>query len=366
MLPEYMRSVFSGNGIVSKCGGAAARLSVVLLAAVAIGHSQGRDILIVTSTNGPTNNLVVFRLNTAQKPSLSMLSVTPTGGAGGASGNAGAVQFAGNFGAVVNYGSNTVSQLLRDDDFIRIGRTVNLAPNCTKPVSVALSANHAFVVGANCAESHSWPSGGVDGPVVPAGDASAAQIVVGDTWAAVTLKSGSVLQLPLSRGGTLSGTSAKVTLPAGANDTPLGAAFWGNILGLNPAHSPNSFALVNRNGTVYPVLGPQPPFPTNAPCWLAKGRGNIWYSGNSPGQAISIFFSDAQGGAFYKSVPLPGVPTDISVSDDGAWLAVIFTAADGSGARVAVFSVDAYGDLSPVAISDAIGVGSFSGVAISR
>ena len=366
MLPEYMRLFFLRKGLLSKGGGAAARLSVLLMAAAASGHSEGRDILIVTSTNGPANNLVVFRLNTAPNPSLSMLSITPTGGAGGASGNAGGVQFAGNFGAVVNYGSNTVSGLVRDDDFIRVARTVNLAPNCTMPVSVALSGNHAFVVGANCAETHSWPSGRVDGPVVPTGDASAGQIVVGDTWAAVTLKSGSVLQLPLSRGGTLSGTSAKVNLPAGANDTPLGAAFWGNILGFNPAHSPNSFALVNRDGAVFPVLGPQPAYPSNAPCWLAKGRGNIWYAGNSPGKAISIFFSDGQGGTFYKSVPLPGVPTDISVSDDGAWLAAIFTAADGSGGRVAVFSVDAYGDLSPVATSDAIGVSSFNGVAISR
>jgi hypothetical protein len=155
-------------------------------------------------------------------------------------------------------------------------------------------------------------------------------------------------------------------LPAGANDTPLGAAFWGNLLGFNPAHSPNSFALINQDRHVFPVLGPQPAYPGNAPCWLAKGPGNIWYSGNSPGQAISTFFSDAQGGVFYKSTPLPGVPTDVSVSDDGSWLAVIYTAADGSGARVAVFSIDGYGDLSPAATSAPLSISSFNGVAISR
>ena len=105
---------------------------------------------------------------------------------------------------------------------------------------------------------------------------------------------------------------------------------------------------------MFPVLGPQPAFPANAPCWLAKGPGNSWYSGNSPGQAISIFFSDGQGGTFYKSVPVGGVPTDVSVSRDGKWLAVIFTAADGSGWRISVFSIDAFGDLSLAATSEPV------------
>jgi hypothetical protein len=82
--------------------------------------------------------------------------------------------------------------------------------------------------------------------------------------------------------------------------------------------------------------------------------------------AISIFFSDGQGGVFYKSVPLPRVPTDITVSPDGKWLAVIYTAS-GEG-YVAVLSIDAYGDLSPtpVATSSSVGVAAFNGVAISQ
>jgi len=164
-------------------------------------------------------------------------------------------------------------------------------------------------------------------------DTSAGQIAVGNTWAAVTLKSGSVLQLPLTRRGALTGASTNVTLPGDANNTPLGAAFWGDVLGFNPAHSVDSFALVNANGTVYPVVGPSPSFPTNAPCWLAKGPGSAWYAGNSPGHAISTFFSDSQGGVFYKSLPLPGAPTDITVSADQKWLAVIYSAG-GEGHRV--------------------------------
>jgi hypothetical protein len=126
-----------------------------------------------------------------------------------------------------------------------------------------------------------------------------------------------------------------------------------------------SFAILNKGGMVSPVTGPTPPFPTNAPCWVAKGAGNIWYTGNSPGDAISIFFSDGQGGVFYKSVSLPGSPTDITVSPDGKWLAVIYSA--GGDAYVAVYSIDSYGDLTAVATSSPVsGVASFSGVAFSE
>jgi len=342
-------------------------VSILLLSAIsAVAADRHHDILIVTSTNDSSGNAaVVFQLNSAAT-SLSLVSTLPTGGNGGASGNGGAVQFAGSFGAVVNYGSNTISRLVREGNAISVAGTVALASQCAQPVSVALNDWHAFVVGSNCAESHAWPQGNLEGHVVSLTDSSAGQIAVGQSWAGVTLKSGSVLQLPLTAQGALAGTSVLVTLPSDAQDTPLGAAFWGDILGFNPAHSPDSFALVNSGGTVFPVLGPQPAYPNNAPCWLAKGAGNIWYAGNSPGQAISIFFSDGQGGSFYKSVSLPGVPTDIAVSPDQKWLAVIYTASDGSGARVSVFSVDPYGDLTLAATSTPIGVSAFSGVAISQ
>jgi len=63
-------------------------------------------------------------------------------------------------------------------------------------------------------------------------------------------------------------------------------------------------------------------------------------------------------------VPLPGSPTDLTVSRDGKWLAVIYTS--GSNAYVAVFGIDAYGDLRPLATSSSIGVASFNGVAFSE
>jgi hypothetical protein len=336
------------------------------VASAAGGNNRQRTVFVVTSTNSASGNaVVVFRLDTDGSPSLSLADTFSTGGKGGASTNAGILQFRDDLGAVGNYGSNTVTQLVRYEDFVGIGKTIKLAAACVKPDSVALTDGSLFVVGANCAESHAWPSGGVDGTVVSLSDPSAAQIAVGKSWAAVTLSSGSVLQLPLTQnGGVLKGTSFAVTLPSDANSVPLGAGFWGNILGFTPAHSADSFAIVNGNRNVFPITGPTPPYPSNAPCWVAKGPGNVWYTGNSPGQAISIFFSDDQGGVFYKSVPVPGVPTDLTVSPDGKWLAAIYSA--NGEAYVAVFGINRYGDLSPVATSTSIGMPAFSGVAFSE
>lgn len=341
-------------------------LAVIFLAtAWAVAGEGGRDVFVLTSTNSASgNDVVVFKLIRGGTPSLSMVDMLATGGNGGASGNAGILQFGEELGAVANYGSNSVSELVRYDDFIGLGRTIKLAPGCVNPDSVALTEEYLFVVGTNCAESHAWPSGMVDGGVVSLSDTSAGQIAVGKSWAAVTLKSGSVLQLPLTHQGTLSGVSTTVTLPSDANNTPLGAGFWGNILGFTPAHSVDSFAIVDARRNVFPVAGPSPAYPTNAPCWVAKGPGSAWYTGNSPGDAISIFFSDGQGGVFYKSIPLAGSPTDITVSRDGKWLAVIFSA--GGDGYVSVFSIDAYGDLTPVATSSSIGVAGFNGVAFSQ
>ena len=340
--------------------------SLLLLTTLAFADEHQGSILLLTSTNDTTGNaVVVFKLTTSGTPSLSLTQTLPTGGKGGASTNAGILQFDDNLGAVANYGSNSISQLMRRGNSIAVGRTIGLAPDCVKPDSVALTERHLFVVGSNCAESHTWPSGNVEGNVVALSDTSAAQITVGRNWAAVTMTSGSVLQLPLTEDdGALSGVSETVALPDDANNTPLGAAFWGNILGFTPAHSPDSFAIVDENRNVFPVVGPTPPYPSNAPCWVAKGPGSIWYTGNSPGHAISIFFSDSQGGVFYKSIPLPGAPTDVAVSQDRKWLAVIY-AAGGQG-FVAVFRIDAYGDLTSVATSSAIGVAAFNGVAISQ
>ena len=335
------------------------------LAGIAAAAGQERDTLILTSTNDPAQNtVVVFKLTTHGSPTLTATQSIPTNGKGGAAGNAGILQFEGDLGAVANFGSNSVTQLWRRGDYIGAVKNISLASDCTGPDSVALTRDDLYVVGTDCAESHSWPSGHLDGNVVTLTDNSAGQIVAGKTWAAVTMKSGSVIQLGLHQDGDLDGSSNTITLPADANNTPLGAAFWGDILGFTPAHSPDSFAIVDSDRNVLPILGPTPAYPTNAPCWVAKGPKSIWYTANSPGHAVSIFFSDDKGGVFYKSVPIPGTPTDIAVSPDKNWLAVIYTAS--GAAHIAAFSIDSYGDLNLAATSPAVGAAQFSGVAISQ
>jgi hypothetical protein len=338
--------------------------ATLLASTLAAAQEAERPILVLTSSNdAASNSVLVFELQTGAAPSLALAQSLPTGGSGGASGNGGIVQFGEHGGAVANFGSNTVSRLARRNDLISVEGTIALAAGCLQPDSVALAHDHLYVTGGSCAESHRWPDGAVDGnTALP--DTSAAQIAAGRTWAAVTLKSGSVVALPLAPNGALRGTAAQIALPSDANNTPLGAAFWDDLLGFTPAHSADSFALIDRDSNVFPVVGPTPPYPSNAPCWVAKGRGNIWYTGNAAGDAISIFFSDAEGGVFYKSVPLPGSVTDVTVSRDGRWLAAIYSS--GGSGFVATFSIDAYGDLTPVATSSAVGVAAFSGVAISQ
>lgn len=356
-LPNLSRSTGGRAGV--------AAVASLFAASLAVAGDRDRGVLVLTSTNDPgSNQVLVYQLETGTAPALSLVQTLPTGGLGGAGGNAGILQMGDDFGAVANYGSSTVSELARDGDFVQVRGQIKLAPGCVKPDSVALTRDQLFVVGANCLESHAWPSGIQDGAIDHLSDASAAQIAVGKTWGAVTFTSGAVEQVGLTGWGALSGSVASVTLPSTANNTPLGAAFWGDILGFTPAHSADSFAIVDAQRNVYPIAGPTPPYPANAPCWVAKGPGNVWYTGNSPGHAISIFFSDAKGGVFYKSVPLPGVPTDVTVSKDRKWLAVIYTA-NGSG-YVAVFKIDAYGDLTSEATSAPVGVPAFNGVAISE
>ena len=63
-----------------------------------------------------------------ERPRWHWRRTLPTGGKGGASTNAGILQFEDDLGAVANYGSNTVSQLVRYDNSIAIGRRSNWRP----------------------------------------------------------------------------------------------------------------------------------------------------------------------------------------------------------------------------------------------
>jgi len=98
---------------------ASGMLAIMFIAtSMAFAREGGRSTFVLTSTNNANGNeVVVFELDTAGTPSLSWERTLPTGGNGGASSNAGVLQFRDDLGAVANYGSNTVSQIERDGNY---------------------------------------------------------------------------------------------------------------------------------------------------------------------------------------------------------------------------------------------------------
>jgi hypothetical protein len=160
-----------------------------LAAAVARADESECGVLVLASTNDPSNNgVLVFRLDTAGMPSLSFVHGLTTGGKGGASTNAGILQFQHDRGAMANFGSNSITASIREEGSVRVAGTVKLANGCMKPDSVALTEEHLFIVGANCAETHAWPLGAVEGVITPLKDPSAAQIAVGAKGSEETMR----------------------------------------------------------------------------------------------------------------------------------------------------------------------------------
>jgi len=75
--------------------------ALCLTGALAVAGQNERSPLVITSTNDPSGNaVVVFKLNTAGTPSLALAEALRTGGKGGASTNAGILQFKDDLGAV--------------------------------------------------------------------------------------------------------------------------------------------------------------------------------------------------------------------------------------------------------------------------
>ena len=197
---------------------------------------QGRnqDPLFLTATNGANNLLAV--VNTRSK----QISFVPTGGLGGASGNAGGVAVSGPLAAAVNFGSSNVTIFVRRGNAME---PVQMIKTSSQPVSVAFGNNHLVVLGL----ATIFPVYGDtvmkdnDGVVQLArGDKSAAQIVTFDGGVVYSEKSGSVAELNLSANGIagLSGPNRPVVLPnAPNNDTPFGMAARGANVYVTIAHS---------------------------------------------------------------------------------------------------------------------------------
>ena len=100
--------------------------------------------LLLTATNGTNNYLAVINTRNQQ------IVYVPTGGMGGASGNAGGVAVQGSLAAVINFGSSTVSIFQRKGNSMQPVQTVKTS---SQPVSVTFGHGHLVVLGQTTADS---------------------------------------------------------------------------------------------------------------------------------------------------------------------------------------------------------------------
>jgi hypothetical protein len=314
--------------------------------ASAAGPDQ-RAPLFLTATNGTPNNFLTV-VNTATKE----VSYVPTGGSGGASGNAGGVAVMGHIAAVVNFGSNTVTIFARRGNTMSPLKTI---PTASQPVSAAFGHGHLVVLGLTTAESFAVYGEDVgsaaDGasPLLKS-DKSAAQIVAFNGGVVYSEKSGSVAQLNLDAavGAGLSGPNRPITLPtAPNNDTPFGMIARGDNVYLTIAHS-DLEALVTNGQIAATAAGPMPYKDAtgnilHAPCWNAL-HGQFLYSADSPGKQLLRYLVSDTNVFFDKSgvARLSGSPTDLAAN--GALLGVI-DGGDGSTSNVSLFDIDSEGGL---------------------
>ncbi len=306
----------------------------------------GSAPLFLTATNGANNLLAIVNTQTKQT------SYVPTGGQGGASGNAGGVAVEGKMAAVVNFNSSNVTIFVRHGESMEPTQTIQTA---SKPVSVAFGQGHLVVLELTMAES--FPAYGnsvtatADGsaPLLKL-DGSAAQIITFDGGVVYTEKSGSVAQLNLSSNGMpgLSGPNTPIQLPAAPNNnTPFGLIGRGANVYLTIAHS-DLEALVVNGQIISTAAGPMPYTDASgniihAPCWNALA-GQFLYSADSPGSQLLRYLVSDTNIFFDKAgvAKLGGAPTDLTVS--GNLLGVI-DGGNGTTSNASVFAIDSEGEL---------------------
>lgn len=315
-----------------------ALLTLFIAAAPAIHAADYHDPLIVTSSNGVKNQLLVYDSDD------NLIQTLSTHGQGGVSGNAGGIETKGKLLAVVNFGSNNVAMFERDDNGFYFKQLVWTA---SSPVSVAFGDDHLYILGTTTVESHCiWgndvsPSPDGVAPLLKA-DGSAAQVGVLPGQLIITEKSNMIETVNLT-GGAVSGIpTAVMNIPSNVN-APFGLITRGNDAYVTIAHA-NEISLV-RNGDVLTVTSSGTQM---APCWLTLD-GPFLFSANSPSMTVSRYavygqkiVQDAAVAATFG-----GDPTDL---DHAAGLIAVI---DGAGAlsHLSIFHVDEDGNLTLKAVT---------------
>ncbi len=308
-------------------------------------QSALQDALFLTATNAKANFLAVVNTRTKE------ITFVPTGGTGGASGNAGGVAIQGSIAAAVNFGSSNVTIFVRKGDSMQ---PTQMITTTSQPVSVAFGHGHLIVLCLTTAESfpvYGSTVGSNDGVVqLLRADKTAGQIVTYDGGAIYSETSGDIATVTLSTDGIggVSGPSRPVMLPAAPNNnTPLGMVGRGANVYATIAHS-DLEALIVGGKIVSTATGPTPFMDqsgnlTHAPCWNALS-GHFLYASDSPGKQLlrylvsdsNIFFDKA------GAATLSGAPTDLDIRNN---LLGVIDGGDGVNSNVSLFDIDSEGEL---------------------
>lgn len=321
-----------------------------LAASTAIGADEvqanaARDPLFLTETNANVNLLAVINTRTQET------DYVPTGGIGGASGNAGGVAVSGELAAAVNYGSSNVTIFVRRGNAMQPTQKIGTT---SKPLSVAFGHGHLVVLGNTTAESfpvYGNTVGANDGIAhLLIGDGSSAQIITYAGGAIYSEKTGSIGLLNLATDGAtgISGPSVPVDLPAAPNNnTPFGMAADGAYVYATIAHSDLQTLIVD--GKIISTAPGPTPFTNqdgaiiHAPCWNALS-GHFLFSSDSPGkQLLRYLVSDSN--VFLDKISaatLPGAPTDLAVRYD---LIGVIDGGNGAYSDVTLFDISYEGEL---------------------
>lgn len=311
-----------------------AAFALLISAATSIPtHAQDQHFLVVTASNTPTNNLLVY--NSANQ----LIQTLPTGGNGGVAGNAGGIATSRDRLAVVNFGSENVSIFVRSDEGLRLEQVI---PTVSRPLSVAFGHGHLYVLGSTTVESHQvfdfGVSPGIDGKAALLhADGSAAQVGVLYHQLIISEKSNAIETVNLASDGAVDGAATLVqNIPSNVN-APFGLVTRDNEAYVTIAHA-NEISLV-RNDTVLTVTGSGT---QSAPCWVALD-GPYLFSANSPSMSVSryLVYGTKIVQAEAVAASFSGKPTDITYRN--GLLGVI----DGAGAvsHLSVFDVDGDGNL---------------------
>ena len=329
------------------------------LVGLAASAQTGTPFVVTASNNATANQLLVYT------PTGNLIQSIPTEGKGGASGNGGGLQTSNGLVAVVNFGSNSVSIFQAAGGLF----LTQVIPTVTAPVSVAFSATHLYILGAQKVESHlifgNLVAPTADGSsTLLVADGSAAQVGVLTSQIIVTEKSNVIETFNLLASGAVSGAATSIPgVPAftpgnPASNEPFGLVTRGNDAYVTIAHD-NAVDLVRNNAILTPGSTNNFTAAQTAPCW-ATLTGPFLYTSNTASQTLSRFAVYGQHIVNDAAVvaTFPGNPTD-NASGEG-----LVAAIDGINnlSHLSIFTRDEDGNLTTSAVI--VIPGTINGVAV--